>query len=86
MDLDALLTHYLGTADIAQIDDAALSAGEHRLAVDFGTERDPGRRFALWALMHGLGIAPNPRDAFKTQREIDAATTYARIAGQTGQS
>lgn len=64
MDLDALLDHYFGPGDPDAIDGAALAAGKEKLAVDFGVEREPGRRFALWTLMEALGSAPAPADAF----------------------
>ncbi len=76
MDLDSLLHHYLGDAT----DEAALASARERLGIDFGIERDPARRFALWALMHGLGIAPDPATAFKTPRERAAAENYDRLA------
>ncbi len=80
MDLDDLLYHYIGTADPDELDAAAIAAAGERMAIDFGVERDAGRRFALWALMHGLGIAPDPERAFKEPRERAAAHAYARIA------
>lgn len=78
MDLDALLLHYFGTADLAAIDPAAMEAGIERLGTAFGTEREPGRRFALWALLHALGEAPEPARAFKDAGERRAAEAYAR--------
>jgi len=65
MDLDALLNHYFDAADPDAIDPAQLAAGKERLAIDFGVERDPGRRFALWTVMEAFGIAPPPAAAFK---------------------
>jgi len=82
MDLDALLRHYFGTTDLETVDAPGLEHGRQRLGVDFGVERDPGRRFALWALMHSLGAAPDPASAFKDPRERDAADLYARMAGR----
>jgi hypothetical protein len=80
MDLDALLYHYFGADDPSVLDTTAFEAGQQRIGIDFGVERDPGRRFALWALMYSLGIAPAPDRAFKDQRERMAAETHARIA------
>lgn len=79
MNLDALLHHYLGTQDAAAADPAAIDAAAERIAIDFGVERDPGRRFALWALMHVLGRAPDPDTAFKAPREREAARDFARM-------
>jgi len=64
MDLDILLHHYFGTTSLEEVDEGALLLGKERLAIDFGSEREPGRRFALWALMDALGYAPFPADAF----------------------
>lgn len=80
LDLDALLHHYFGTTEIETLDDAAIELGVERLGTAFWTEREPGRRFALWALLHSLGDAPDPETAFKTPRERDAAHAYARAA------
>ena len=48
--------------------------GHHaQLRVDFGFETDPGRRFALWCLMHLLGQAPDLDVAFQWETDRDAA-------------
>jgi len=59
MDLDALLLGYFGTADLATLTPPALGAGIERLGVDLGLQRDRGRRFALWSLLHMLGRRPD---------------------------
>jgi len=82
MDLDALLHNYFGTTEIDILPPAAIESGRERLAVAFGTERDAGRRFALWALLHGLGDAPDPAAAFKDPRERQAAQAYARAVAR----
>jgi hypothetical protein len=82
MDLDALLHNYFGTTEIDTLDDGAIEEGRERLGIAFGTERDSGRRFALWVLLHGLGGAPDPATAFKNPRERDAALAYARAAAR----
>ena len=81
LDLDALLYHYFGTIDIETLDEAAIELGVERLGTAFWTEHEPGRRFALWALLHALGEAPDPSTAFKDPRERSAAEAYARAAG-----
>jgi hypothetical protein len=73
---DDLMRRYFGTADITGLSAAELAAGSERLAVDFGLETDPARRFALWALMHILGSAPGLDVAFKTPAERDAARDF----------
>ena len=81
MDLDAISRHFFGTVDIDQLDGDALDAGRERVALAFGTEREPGRRFALWAVLRATGTAPPPHVAFKDPREQRAAEAYARAIG-----
>lgn len=81
MDFDALLTHYFGTTDPEAIAVERFADGKHRLEIDFGTERDSGRKFALWALMDALGFAPPPAEAFeKDARMRRAAEDYLSAA------
>lgn len=86
MDLDALLHSYFGTDDLDGLDAAALEAGRDRVAVAFGTERDGGRRFALWILLHALDAAPDPQIAFKDPQERKAAEDYAWAAKRLGKA
>jgi len=86
MDLDALLHHYFGTTELDDLDEAAIDTGRERLSIDFGIERESGRRFAMWALLHALGHAPDPARAFKDPRERSAAETYARAAALAAKS
>lgn len=79
MDLDALLYHYFGTVELDTLDAGAIAAGADRVGIAYGTERDAGRRFALWALLHALGRAPDPAVAFKVPGERQAAQAYARV-------
>jgi hypothetical protein len=80
MDLDQLLQHYFGASDFAALDEAELDRARERIAIDFGTARDPGRRFALWAVLHAIGAAPDPATAFKDPAERKAAEDYAWTA------
>jgi hypothetical protein len=73
MDLDALLRHYFGTEDPDDLTETGLALGSERLKVDFGVEREPGRRFALWTLMEVFGIAPLPAEAFPDEPDLKAA-------------
>lgn len=84
MDFDDLLIFYFGTADLDTLDADALVDGQQRVAIAFGTEREAGRRFALWALLHALGDAPDPEKAFKDPRERKAAEDYAWAAARIG--
>ena len=77
MDLDAVLRHFFGTADIDALDQCAIDDGREKVAIAFGTEREPGRRFALWAVLRATGEAPDPRDVFEDLREQRAAQIYA---------
>jgi len=78
--LDDQLRHYFGMDDIAAIPPAALAAGTERLRVDFGLQKDRGRRFAMWALLHMLGAAPDLDVAFKDEADRDAARSFMELA------
>lgn len=78
--LDDQLRHYFGTDDIAAIPPAALAAGTERLRVEFGLQKDRGRRFAMWALLHMLGAAPDLDVAFKDVADRDAARSFMELA------
>jgi hypothetical protein len=82
MDYDDQLRRYFGTADMAAIAPAALAAGIERMRVDFGLERDRGRRFALWALMAMLGAAPDLDIAFEDAADRDAARDFLDLIGR----
>ena len=84
MDLDDLMQVYFGSTDVSTLEAATLERGRDRIAVAFGTERDPGRRFALWALLHALGDAPDPAIAFEDAAERKAAEDYAWAAERLG--
>ena len=79
MDFDDQLRRYFGTADLGAIPPEARSAGTERMRVDFGLETNPGRRFALWALMYMLGDAPDLDVAFKDEGERDAARDFTDL-------
>jgi hypothetical protein len=80
MDLDDQLQEYFGTRDLAALAPEALAAGIERMRVDLGLERDRGRRFALWALLHMLGSAPDLDIAFKDPADRDAARDFTALA------
>ena len=85
MDFNDQLTRYFGTADLAAIHPEALAAGTERMRVDFGLETTPGRRFALWALMHMLGVAPDLDIAFKDATERDLARDFMDMVDRAGE-
>jgi hypothetical protein len=76
MDLDDQFRRYFGTADLAAITPEALASGTERMQVDFGLEQDAGRRFALWAMLHLLGAAPDLDVAFKDEKDRDHARSF----------
>ena len=73
MDLDSLILHFFETEDPATLTEADYELGLERLKIGFGVEREPGRKFALWALMEALGVAPLPADAFAKEPALKAA-------------
>lgn len=73
MDLDALILHFFGTEDPAELSEADYDRSLEKLQIAFGVEREPGRRFALWTLMDAMGIAPLPADAFAKEPLLKAA-------------
>lgn len=79
-----LLFRYFGSAEIDAVAPVALEAGLDRMHVDFGLETHPGRRFALWALMHMLGDAPDVDRAFEDAGEREAARRFMYLADSTG--
>ena len=84
MNLDDQLRHYFGTTDFAAIPPQALAAGIERMQVDLGLTADRGRRFALWALLHMLGAAPDLDVAFADPRDRDAARNFMDLADRAG--
>lgn len=81
MDLDDQLRRYFGSADFAAVAPSALEAGIERMKVDLGLESDRGNRFALWALLHMLGSAPDLDVAFPDPRDRDSARDFMDLAG-----
>ncbi|WP_419827781.1 hypothetical protein [Sphingomonas sp.] len=80
MDFDQLLVRFFGTDDIAALPPDALLAGVERLRLQFGLERDGGRRFAYWCLLHMLGAAPDIVDAFEDEADREAARDFMDAA------
>jgi hypothetical protein len=86
LDFDDQLRRYFGTADLASVAPAALDAGIERMAVDLGLEKDRGRRFALWAVMHMLGGAPDIEIVFAEEADRNAARDFMDMVERTGES
>ena len=79
MDFDDQLRRYFATADLAKIAPEALAAGIERMRVDLGVEKDRGRRFALWSLLHMLGAAPDHDVAFADEADRKAARDFMEM-------
>ncbi len=84
MNFDDQLQRYFGTTELASITPDMLMSGIERMQVDFGLEKDRGRRFALWSVMHMLGSAPPLDIAFKDERDRDAARNFMDMIDRTG--
>ena len=82
MDLDGLMFHYFGSDDLAALSPEALAPGREALAVDFGKEQEPGRKFALWVVMDALGFAPLPADAFGKYPDLKRAAEHYLTASE----
>lgn len=76
MDLGDLTQNYFGTRDFAAIEPHAARAGVERMRVDFGLEKDRGRRFALWTLLHMFDAAPDLDVAFAHEEDREAARNF----------
>jgi hypothetical protein len=76
MDFDDLLRRYFGTSDLHEVRPGGQAAGIERMLVDFGLERDPGKRFAIWSLLYLLGAAPDLDVAFKDDADRQAARSF----------
>jgi len=76
MNLDDQIHRYFGTSDLASVPPAALGAGIERMKVDLGLTKDRGERFALWALLHTLGSAPDLDVVFESEADREAARNF----------
>jgi hypothetical protein len=86
VNLDDQLLRYFGTADLAAIPPQGLAAGIERMQVDLGLESDRSRRFALWALLHMLGGAPDLDVAFKDESDREAARNFMDLSEGLGEA
>ena len=84
MDLDDLFQRYFGTTDLAAVSPAVHEAAVERMLVDFGLEKDRGRRFALWSLLYMLGQAPDLDVAFKDEADREAARNLMDLLASHG--
>lgn len=86
MDLDDLLRRYFGTSDLSAISPPVQAAGIERIQVDFGLERDRGKRFALWTVLYLLGAAPDLDVAFEDAAEREAARNVMDLLAAAGEA
>lgn len=84
MDFDDQLRRYFGTQDLATIGPSTLEAGIDRMRVEFGMEKDKGRRFALWTLMYMFGAAPDLDVAFDNEDDRNSARDFMDLMDQAG--
>ena len=82
MDFDQLLVRFFGTADIATLSPEQLVSGIDRLRLQFGLEKDSGRRFGYWCLLYMLGAAPDLEDSFEDEDDREAAREFMDMADQ----
>jgi hypothetical protein len=73
MDLEALIRHFFGTDDPATLTGAEFERGLDQLKIGFGVEREPGRKFALWTVLHAFDAAPLPAEAFAKEPKLKVA-------------
>ena len=85
MEFDDQLRRYFGATDLAALGPEAIAAGIERMQVDLGLEKDRSRRFALWALLHMFGAAPDLDVAFKDEQDREAARSFIELAERAGE-
>ena len=73
MQLDDQMRRYFGTSNLESVPPDALNAGIEHMKVDLGLTKDRGDRFALWALLHTLGSAPDLDVIFDSEADREAA-------------
>lgn len=85
MNFDDQIRRYFGTSNLAQVPPEALVAGIEHMKVALGLTTDRGERFALWALLHTLGSAPDLDVVFETEPDREAARNFMDlIQGASG--
>ena len=85
MNFDDQIRRYFGISDLAAVPPEALNAGIEHMKVDLGLTKDRGERFALWALLHTLGSAPDLDVVFETEADREAARNFmGLIQGASG--
>lgn len=86
MDFDDQLQRYFGTTDLSAIQPEAMNAGIEHMRVDFGLEKDRGRRFALWAVLYMLGTHPDLDKAFDDEADRNSARDFMDLMDRIPES
>jgi hypothetical protein len=76
MNFDDQIRRYFGTSDLTALSPEVLAAGIEHMQVDLGLAQERGERFALWALLHTLGSAPDLDVVFETEADRAAARNF----------
>lgn len=84
MNFDDQIRRYFGAPSLEAVPPAALGAGIEHMKVDLGLTKDPGERFALWALLHTLGSAPDLDVVFESAAEREAARNFMDLIQGAG--
>jgi hypothetical protein len=85
MDFDDQVRRYFGISNLAEVPPEALAAGIEHMQVDLGLTKDRGERFALWALLHTLGAAPDLDVVFENEADREGARNFMDlIQGASG--
>ena len=84
MNFDDQIRRYFGTSDLAAVPPDALDAGIEHIKVDLGLTKDRGERFALWALLHTLGSAPDLDAVFESNADREAARNIMDLIQGSG--
>lgn len=85
MNFDEQIRRYFGTSNLAEVPPEALGSGIEHMKVNLGLTKDRGERFALWALLHTLGSAPDLDVVFDAESDREAARNFMDLVeGESG--
>jgi hypothetical protein len=84
VNFDDQIRRYFGISNLAAVPPEALNAGIEHMKVDLGLTKDRGERFALWALLHTLGSAPDLDAVFGAEADREAARNFMDLVQGTG--
>ncbi|GAA0269210.1 hypothetical protein GCM10009127_06400 [Alteraurantiacibacter aestuarii] len=79
MDFDDQLRRYFATDDLMSVTPDVLASGIEHMRVDFGLAQDGERRFALWAMLHMFGAAPDLDVAFDNEEDRNSARNLMEL-------